>query len=149
MASGVKLREKFDSLFNPWLDPEEAGGLEGSIGMLVAETLIGSLFLLEVLVVEIGMPEVLLEELVGPAGLEGKTHVFLPSILNPEVARLVGSLLLCGVAFLLNFLSRSFTELFSSVVVTRMTGDGPGSFSLLELGRLRGLVTGGKGILEM
>ncbi len=97
------------------------------------------------------MPEVLLEEVgveepEGSAGLGVVIQVLLPSILKPEGTRLVGSLLLCGVAFLFNFLSRSFTELLSSAVLTGMTGDGPENFSLPELGRLRGLVTGGKGI---
>lgn len=159
MASGVKLREKLDSQFSPWPDPNEACGLEEFVGMFVAETLTGNIFLLEdfteevvtKLVVEVLLPEVLLEEVgvedpEGSAGLEVIIQVLLPSILKPEGARLVGNLLLCGVAFLLSFLSRSFTELFSSTVLTRMTGDGPESFSLPELGRLRGLVTGGKGI---
>lgn len=153
------MREKLDLLFNPWSDPEEACRLQESVGMLVAETLAGNIFLLEEfaeeivarLVAEVLMSEVLLEEvgveeLEGSAGLGVIIQVFLPSILKPEVARLVGNLLLCGEAFLLNFLSRSFTELFSSTVLIGMTGNGPESFSLPELGRLRGLVTGGKGI---
>lgn len=154
VASGVRLREKLDLLFNPWSDPEDACRLQESVGMLVAETLAGNILLEEIvarLVVEVLMSEVLLEEvgvveLEGSAGLGVVIQVFLPSILKPEVARLVGNLLLCGEAFLLNFLSRSFTELFSSTVLIGMTGDGPESFSLPELGRLRGLVTGGKGI---
>lgn len=158
MASGVRLREKLDMLFNPWSDPEEACRLKESVGMLVAEMLAGNILLEEFaeeivarLVAEVLMSEVLLEEvgvveLEGSAGLGVIIQVFLPSILKPEVARLVGNLLLCGEAFLLNFLSRSFTELFSSTVLIGMTGDGPESFSLPELGRLRGLVTGGKGI---
>lgn len=147
------MREKLDSLFSPWPDPDEACGLKELVGMFVAET--GSIFLLEdfteevvaKLVVEVLLPEVLFEEVgaeepKGSAGLEVIIQVLLPSILKPEGARLVGSLLLCGVAFL----HRSFTELLCSTVLTRMTGDGPESFSLPELGRLRGLVTGGKGI---
>lgn len=155
MASGVRLREKLDLLFNPWLDPEEACGLQESVGMLVAETLAENIFLLEevvaklvpeVLISEVLLEEVGVEELEGSVGLEVIIQVLLPSTLKPEVARLVGNLLLCGEAFLLNFLSRSFTELFSSAVLIGMTGDGPESFSLPVLGRLRGLVTGGKGI---
>lgn len=153
MASGVRLREKLDLLFNPWLDPEEDCGLQESVGMLFAETLTVNILLLEEvvakLVAEVLISEVLLEEggveeLEGSVGLE--VIMLLPSILKPEVARLVGNLLLCGEAVLLNFLSRSFTELFSSTVLIGMTGDGPESFSLPVLGRLRGLVTGGKGI---
>lgn len=149
------MREKLDSLFSPWPDPDEACGLQEFVGMFVAETLTGNINLLEdfteevvaKLVVEVLLPEVLLEEVgveepEGSAGLRIVIQVLLPSVLKPEGARLVGSLLLCGVAFL----RWSFTELFSSAVLTGMTGDGPESFSLPELGRLRGLVTGGKGI---
>lgn len=136
------MREKFDSLFSPWPDLD---GLQEFVGMFVAETLTGSIFLLEgfadrKLVVEVLLPEVLfevgVEEPEGSAGLGVIIQALLPSILKLEVARLVGSLLLCGVAFLLNFLIRSFTELFSFTVLTGMIGDSPEGFSLPELERL-------------
>ncbi len=150
MASGVKLREKLDVLLSPWPDPDEACGIQEFVEMVFLLEDFTEEFVAK-LVVEVLLPEVLLEEVgveepEGSAGLGVVIQVLLPSILKPEGARLVGSLLLCGVAFLLNLLSRSFTELFSSTVLTGMTGDGPKSFSLPELGRLRGLVTGGKGI---
>lgn len=124
MASGVRLTERFKAslFFCPRPAPENLEDACEPQASVLWRFLFGlKMCLLEDVVASfelfgemLYMPELLLEDvavevLEGSAGLGDVIHALLPSNLKPPVARLVGSLLLRGVAFLLNFFSRSFT----------------------------------------